>query len=853
MAGRQEAAIRRGIRAPAVTGRPRGRRAHTLAAAGAIMCLAVLLPGASRLGSPVASLLRPGTRDSAAARAARAPLPEGLASVASSTISLASPRLGPVRHGAWLRTGGDGIQAAYTSGGVILHTATAAMGLSLEGVGRGGRVNPLVPVAPVALGGQVVYRHGSLSETYTAGPFGIEQAFTVRSRPTGAAGPLVLAMRLRGGVPAGAGTGGALLRSDRGAATLHYGALSAIDASGRRLPGRVAIVAGKLELRIDDSGARYPLRIDPFVEQGPKRVLPEEVGSGEAGYAVALSGDGNTAVIGGPADAGHVGAVWVFVRAGGKWTQQGPKLIGTAMGEGEEEPGEEEAEHFGASVAISGDGSTVLVGSPVDSAGVGAAWVFVREENEWTQQGPKLTAHEERGPGRFGRSVALSSDGNTALIGGSGDGLKGAAWAFTRAGSTWTQQGPKLTGAAEVGEGHFGAGVALSGDGNEALVGGPGDSGFKGAAWMFMRTGSTWLATPGKLSGGEEVGEGRFGRSVALSADGDTALIGGRTDDGGFGAAWLFARSGSTWAQQAAKLAPTTEGGQGHFGQSVSLSGEGSTAIVGAPLYNDSIGSAFVYTREGTTWSLLGEPLTGQGEEGMADLGASVSVSADGQTALVGGPLDAAKLGATWTYVFRSSQLEREEAEQEHDEQQRQRDEERELREEGRRLGEQERNQREEERGRHEEHGHVVSTPIVQPPISPASGLPASGTLPFGAAQPPAACHVLLLGATIVAQSSGLTHLKLIWHGAGRCAGKLTLAVRPTGRGKHAVTIGVARFAIAPGHVDVVAVKLDAAGRSLLRAHHGHLSATLAIVRVTPTPAHTWSNPVHLTLARRSH
>ncbi len=274
---------------------------------------------------------------------------------------------------------------------------------------------------------------------------------------------------------------------------------------------------------------------------------------------------------------------------------------------------------------------------------------------------------------------------------------------------------------------------------------------------------------------------------------------------------------------------------------------------MGAPLYNDSIGSAFVYTREGTTWSLLGEPLTGQGEEGMADLGASVSVSADGQTALVGGPLDAAKLGATWTYVFRSSQLEREEAEQEHDEQQRQRDEGRELREEGRRLGEQERNQREEERGRHEEHGHVVSTPIVQPPISPASGLPASGTLPFGAAQPPAACHVLLLGATIVAQSSGLTHLKLIWHGAGRCAGKLTLAVRPTGRGKHAVTIGVARFAIAPGHVDVVAVKLDAAGRSLLRAHHGHLSATLAIVRVTPTPAHTWSNPVHLTLARRSH
>ena len=121
------------------------------------------------------------------------------------------------------------------------------------------------------------------------------------------------------------------------------------------------------------------------------------------------------------------------------------------------------------------------------------------------------------------------------------------------AGATWTQQA-KLTGAGESGNAWFGQSVALSADGATALVGGYVDHSDTGAAWVFARTGSgagaTWAQQGAKLTGGEEEsGEGEFGWSVALSGEGDTALIGGRKDDEDAGAAWVFARSGSARAR----------------------------------------------------------------------------------------------------------------------------------------------------------------------------------------------------------------------------------------------------------------------------------------------------------------
>jgi hypothetical protein len=166
--------------------------------------------------------------------------------------------------------------------------------------------------------------------------------------------------------------------------------------------------------------------------------------------------------------------------------------------------------------------------------------------------------------------VALSGDGDTALIGapvavGVIDG-QGAAWVFTRSGSTWTQQGPKLTGAPErIGEGHFGCcGVALSADGNTAVIGASQDDNSRGAAWVFTRSGSTWTQPGPKLEvRSEEGGAGFFGSSVALSADGSTALIGAPRVNHEQGAAWVFENATGPRPEVssvAPKVGPTTGG-----------------------------------------------------------------------------------------------------------------------------------------------------------------------------------------------------------------------------------------------------------------------------------------------------
>lgn len=272
------------------------------------------------------------------------------------------------------------------------------------------------------------------------------------------------------------------------------------------------------------------------------------------------------------------------------------------------------------------------------------------ESGPLVQQGAKLIGGEEGGEGRFGRSVALSADGNTALIGGPRDGSEaGAVWVFTRSGSTWTQQA-KLTGGGESGEGHFGRSLAISADGNTALIGGPNDDGV-GAAWVFTRSGSTWTQQGEKLTGDGESGSGWFGQSVALSANGDTALIGGFVDHSDTGAAWVFTRSGSTWSQQSEKLTGGGESPGGQFGWSVALSADGETALIGGHEDDGGVGAAWVFARSGSTWSQLGEKLTGGGESGNGELGWSVALSSAGTTALVGGLGDHDKAGAAWVFV----------------------------------------------------------------------------------------------------------------------------------------------------------------------------------------------------------
>jgi len=333
-----------------------------------------------------------------------------------------------------------------------------------------------------------------------------------------------------------------------------------------------------------------------FTQQGNKLVGDDADNTPIAaaqGTSVALSADGSTAIVGGFNDNASTGAAWIYVRINGVWLQQGDKLVGSgAIGIAAQ----------GGSVALSADGSTAIVGGEGDDTSVGAAWVFTRDGNGvWTEQ-DKLVANNSVGQSHQGFSVALSADGNTAIVGGYGDDSSaGAAWVYVRDGNgVWTQQ-DKLVGTGAVFGAAQGDSVALSADGNTAIVGGPGDDGVIGAVWVFTRDGNgVWTQQGNKLVGTDVVGTPQQGKSVALSADGNTAVVGGPFDNGNIGAAWVFTRNGAgVWTQQGNKLIGNDAIGTALQGISVALSGDGNTAVVGGQFDNGSIGAAWVFTRNG--------------------------------------------------------------------------------------------------------------------------------------------------------------------------------------------------------------------------------------------------------------
>jgi hypothetical protein len=493
---------------------------------------------------------------------------------------------------------------------------------------RRSALRPAGSVAPVAHANRVTYDYAGVTEWFANGPLGLEQGFSVgRAAAPPHGGTLTLLMGISGGLRA------SLLHGRRsvsfegaGGASLRYDGLTASDASGRPLRAWLELRHGHLALRVATRNARYPIRIDPFVQQGASLTGGGEWAGGGFGASVALSADGNTALIGGPSDNFRVGAAWVFTRSGSTWTQQGSKLLASGeRGEGQ----------FGTSVALSADGNTALIGGIGDDKSTGAVWVFTRSGTTWTQDGEKLVGSAPEQEGRFGQAVALSGDGATALIGcGPFYGHGGGVWFFKRTGSTWSQQGPRIEPTGEIGEGEFGSALALSSDGSTALVGARRDNQTEGAAWVFTRNGEEWLQQGEKLTGTEEsggngFGESGFGGSVALSGEGNTALIGGPWDTNESGAAWVFTRTGSSWAQQGPKwtAGEGVNGYYGYFGGSVALSSSGNLALIG--------GRGWIFARSGSTWTEQ-QPQLFNGDNPEDEYGGTVALSGDGTTALFG-------------------------------------------------------------------------------------------------------------------------------------------------------------------------------------------------------------------------
>jgi hypothetical protein len=306
----------------------------------------------------------------------------------------------------------------------------------------------------------------------------------------------------------------------------------------------------------------------------------------------------------------------------------------------------------GYSVALSADGATVIVGAPNDNSGTGAAWIFARNGEVWNQQGAKLVG-SEGSLARQGASVALSSDGDVAIVGGPNDNSgAGAAWIFTRSGHVWTQQGRKLVGGSAVGKAQEGFSVALSADGGAAIIGGPDDNSGAGAAWIFTQAKGIWTQRSAKLVGSGAIGAARQGGSVAMVDVGNLALVGGSSDHSGAGAVWVFALVGDAWKQQGAKLVGAGAVGPAGQGSSVALSAGGLTAIEGGIGDNSGMGAAWVFVPEGGVFTQQGGKLVGAGAAGaLVHQGSSVSLAADGDIAMLGASGDDSGAGAAWIFT----------------------------------------------------------------------------------------------------------------------------------------------------------------------------------------------------------
>jgi hypothetical protein len=314
---------------------------------------------------------------------------------------------------------------------------------------------------------------------------------------------------------------------------------------------------------------------------------------------------------------------------------------------------------FGYDVALSEDSNTLVIGAQEDDANghfnLGSAYVFVRAGNDWIQQA-QLLPDDGAPADSFGQYVSIS--GETIVVGSpeanvNGFHQQGAAYVFVRNGTVWTQQ-QKLI--ANDGQGdEFGVAV-IDGD-TIAVAAHNADIDGKvnqGAVYIFVRNGTTWTQQH-KLTTLDGQAHDQLGERIALS--GDTLLVGGVHLDIGSntdqGAAYVFVRNGTTWTQQQKLVASDGAAGD-QFGRSVAV--RGNYALIGASSddqdANGNQGSAYFFARNGATWAQL-QKLTAA--DGAAGDQFGVSVAIQGTTLAVGALF--ADVGATANqgaaYVFR--------------------------------------------------------------------------------------------------------------------------------------------------------------------------------------------------------
>ncbi len=541
-------------------------------------------------------------------------LPLAARSLVSRTLGKSQAAYAIHRSGSGLAAGNraQGLSLRFGAQGVQVRSGSDTVALRLHAAGYGRSLQPVATAVPTGHANRVSYRRGSMSEWYANGPLGLEQGFTLKAPPADTrARPLTVALSLSGSLQPKLEHGARSLTF--AGSRLRYTGLVAFDARGKKLPARLQLRRQTLLIRVDDRSARYPLTIDPFVQQA-KLTASDPASNGNLGASVAISS--GVIVAGAPSNVDQnssqqdPGAVYVFVKPAGGWMSgtEAAKLVAS-----------DGALHdrLGTSVGISGD--TIVAGAPGATIsghdGQGAAYVFVKPAGGWMSgtETAKLIASDGALYDHLGASVGISGD--TIVAGAPGARVlrhpdQGAAYIFGMPSAGWAsgKQTAKLT-ASDGRDYHIlGISVAISGDTVAAgAVGADGSipsPGFvQGAVYVFVQPAGGWVqgTETAKLTVSDSSAKG-VGHSVAIS--GDTIVTGVPYTDWSHlnrGAAYVFVEPAGGWTDgvEAAKLASSDGASSDHLGDSVAISGD--TIAAGAP-NADRWGAAYVFVKPAGGW-----------------------------------------------------------------------------------------------------------------------------------------------------------------------------------------------------------------------------------------------------------
>jgi len=529
-----------------------------------------------------------------------------------------------------------GMDIAFTPEGLQVTSAGKRWGMVMTGIGTPGSVQPVEKAMPVNDNGMMVYARGDVSEWYINSPWGVEQGFTIESAPGGRNGDgLVVELSLSGELRPGLDGHTLVMADAQGRSLIRYTDLQVFDVVGRSLPAHLILAGNALRILVDDTHAKYPVTIDPWIQQAKLKAV-DGVAYDYFGFSVAISGD--TIVVGAPYDddkGTDSGSAYVFTKPAGGWIDMTQTAKLTA-GDGAAD------DLFGLSVAISGD--TIVAGAyGDDDKGLysGSAYVFTKPAGGWADmtQTAKLTAGDGTAYDRFGYSVAVS--GNTIVAGAYGDDDKGlysgSAYVFTKPASGWADmtQTAKLTAGDGTADDRFGYSVAVSG--NTIVAGAYGDDD-KGSAHVFAKPAGGWvdMTQTAKLTADDGAAYNYFGYSVAVS--GDTIVVGAYGDDDKglySGSAYVFAKPASGWGDmtQTAKLTAGDGAADDCFGDSVAVSGD--TIVVGADGFDDR-NSAYVFAKPAGGWVDMTQTAKLTADDGAAYNSFAYSVAISGDTIVVG-------------------------------------------------------------------------------------------------------------------------------------------------------------------------------------------------------------------------